>query len=286
MTDHRTDPAAVAHRATRTALAGTVDRLCVLLERTHGLRHRSALPRWSAGQVGAHLAAVFWAYCSAVSDEEPVDWAEVLPGGEPAFGPRMAAVNARAVALVGERTGERRAGFVAERAELFLRATAPLAPETPVATPWYGPEPALTVAASTGLLLSECLVHGLDIARATGLPWRIEPEHARLVLGQAMPVMMPLALDRERARGVDVVFDLAVRGGPRLFLAVRDGAMTVTTGAAPRTPDCRISADPVAFLLVAFRRSPQWKAVARGLLRAGGRKPWLAPRLTWLVPSP
>ncbi|RKE17100.1 maleylpyruvate isomerase N-terminal domain-containing protein [Streptomyces sp. TLI_171] len=279
-----------AHLRARAALAGTSARLVQLLTDAHELRDRTALPQWTAGQVGTHLAAVFLAYCSTVpgprADADAVDWDAVLPTAELAFGPRMASVNARAVALLGEQIGDRPEAFIAERAERFLRTTAELAPDTPVATPWYGPQPALTVAAATGLLLSECLLHGLDIARATRLPWRIDPDHARLVLGQAMPVMMPLALDRARARGVDMAFDLAVRGGPRLRLAVHDGAMTVTRGVPAAPPDCRISADPVAFLLVAFRRSPQWKAIALGRLRAGGRRPWLAPRLPWLVPSP
>ncbi|KDN87982.1 hypothetical protein KCH_02560 [Kitasatospora cheerisanensis KCTC 2395] len=98
--------------------------------------------------------------------------------------------------------------------------------------------------------------------------------------------MMPLALDRAAARDVDLVLDLTVRRGPRLFLTFRDAALTVTRDTPPRTPDCRVSADPVAFLLVAFHRTPQWLAIARGHLRATGRRPWLATRLTHLIPSP
>ncbi|MFD0381775.1 hypothetical protein ACFQ2B_03120 [Streptomyces stramineus] len=135
----------------------------------------------------------------------------------------------------------------------------------------------LTLAAATGLVLSESLLHGLDIARGARLPWTIGPEEARLVIGQSMPAMMPLALDPVRARGVRIAFDLAVRGGPRLAVVIGDGVATVTRDAPPRAYDCRISAAPDAFLLVAFRRAPLWKVIARGGIRAGGRKPWLAP---------
>ncbi|MFJ1753380.1 maleylpyruvate isomerase N-terminal domain-containing protein [Kitasatospora sp. NPDC088134] len=300
------DPAD-AHRRTRLALADAVDRVVQLLSAASDLGRRSALPAWTAGEVAVHLSAVFLAYCSTVPGQQEmaaVDWSTVLPGTaggdsggtvataselrptEVGFGVWMAEVNARALTLVGEQVDGRPGAFLAEHGARFLRTTAALDPETPLPTPWYGPEPRLTVATATGLLLSECLLHGLDIARAVGLPWPIDPDHARLVLGQAMPTMMPRALDQDRSRGVEVSYDLAVRGGPRLQLLIRDQKLTVTAGAPARTPDCRISADPVAFLLVAFHRDPQWRAILRGRLLAGGRRPWLATRLTWLIPAP
>ncbi|MFD7643535.1 hypothetical protein ACFV4P_23105 [Kitasatospora sp. NPDC059795] len=281
----RHDPIA-EHRRTRAALAETADRLVRLLRDTRGLGSPRALPAWSAPDVGAHVAAVFLVYCSSVSPEETVDWDRILPEAELPFGPRMAVVNGRAVTMIKEQIGGDSADFIAERADRFLRVTADLDLEAPVATPWYGPDPALTVAASTGLLLSECLMHGLDIARATGRPWRIDPDHARLVIGQALTTMMPLALDRVAARDADLLLDLAVRGGPRLYLTFRDATLTVTRDAPPRTPDCRVSTDPVTFLMVAFHRTPQWRAIALGRLRASGRRPWLAPRLTRYVPAP
>jgi hypothetical protein len=43
-----------------------------------------------------------------------------------------------------------------------------------------------------------------------------------------------------------------------------------------RRPDVTISAQPVALLLVLYKRRPQWPAIARGRLLAWGRRPWLA----------
>lgn len=71
-------------------------------------------------------------------------------------------------------------------------------------------------------------------------------------------------------------------GGAALDLAV----VTVTRDAPPRAYDFRITAEPTAFLLVAFRRMPVRKAIARGGLRAGGRRPWLATRLGTLISTP
>ncbi|ROQ26388.1 hypothetical protein EDD98_6019 [Streptomyces sp. PanSC19] len=94
------------------------------------------------------------------------------------------------------------------------------------------------------------------------------------------------ALDKEEARGVRIAFDLVVKGGPRLAIVVDDGTMTVTRDAPSRAYDCRLTVAPTAFLLVSFRRMPVWQAIARGRMRAGGRRPWLAPRLGRLVATP
>jgi hypothetical protein len=60
-------------------------------------------------------------------------------------------------------------------------------------------------------------------------------------------------------------------------MTVADHAVTFSPGPAPNA-DCRISADPVAFLLTGADRESQWKAVLTGKMLAFGRKPWLALR--------
>ncbi|MEU3663720.1 maleylpyruvate isomerase N-terminal domain-containing protein [Streptomyces sp. NPDC032940] len=275
----------VEHERTRAALAAAASRLVALLRAVPDRDAGSGVPEWTVGDVGAHLAAVYLAYTSLVSPGDAMEWDDVLPSGEGTFVERITAMNARSVTLFA---GEDRAtvpDVVAERGETFLRVTEGLAPDTPVSAPWYGEVP-FTLASMTGLLLSETLVHGLDVARGARLPWPIGDDEARLVLGQSMPTMMAAALDPVKARGVRIAFDLAVEGGPRLAVVVDDGTVTVTRDAPPRAYDCRIVAAPATFLLVSFRRTPIWKAVASGRMRAGGRKPWLAMRLGHLVASP
>ncbi|MFE2561642.1 maleylpyruvate isomerase N-terminal domain-containing protein [Streptomyces sp. NPDC059352] len=281
----RFDPVA-EHEKTRGALAAAIPRLVGLLRDIPDPDAASGVPVWTVGDVGAHLAAVYLAYCSLVSGDEAVEWDGVLPPGDLPFVERITAMNATSIGLFGGDDRARPGDVVAERGEAFLRATEGLAPDTPVTVPWYGQETTLTLAVVTGLMLSESLVHGLDIARGAGLPWTIGPDEASLVLGQSMPTMMTLALDTARARGVSIAFDLVIKGGPRLAVVVDEGTMTVTRDAAPRAYDCRITAAPTAFLLVSFRRTPVWKAMARGRMRAGGRKPWLATRLGELIATP
>ncbi|MEU7391532.1 maleylpyruvate isomerase N-terminal domain-containing protein [Streptomyces tanashiensis] len=281
----RFDPV-TEHAKARAALGAAVPRLVRLLREVPDLDAASGVPDWSVGDVGSHLAAVYLAYTAVASGDESMNWDGILPPGDAPFVERITAMNATSIGLV---TGDERAhlgDFLAERGEIFLRITEGLAHDTPVAAPWYGEQLPLTIAAVTGLMLSETLVHGLDIARGAGLPWHIGADEARLVLGQSMPTMMAAALDPAKARGVSIAFDLVVKGGPRLAVVVDDGAMTVTRDAPPRAYDCRLTVSPTAFLLVSFRRTPIWKEVALGRMRAGGRRPWLAPRLGRLVATP
>ncbi|MEW5660354.1 maleylpyruvate isomerase N-terminal domain-containing protein [Streptomyces cinereoruber] len=273
------------HERARAALAAAIPRLVGLLRAVPDPDAGSGVPAWSVGDVGAHLAAVYLAYTSLVSPDEAVDWDGVLPSGGGTFVERITAMNARSVELFGGAERAKAADFVAERGETFLRVTEGLAPDAPVSAPWYGDVP-FTLATVTGLMLSETLVHGLDIARGARLPWPIGDDEASLVVGQSMPTMMAAALDPARARGVSIAFDLVIEGGPRLAVVIDGGTATVTRDAPTRAYDCRIVAAPTTFLLVAFRRTPIWKAVASGRMRAGGRKPWLAMRLGRLIASP
>jgi len=61
-------------------------------------------------------------------------------------------------------------------------------------------------------------VHGYDIARAAGRPWRIEPAHAAMVLGGFIgPAIQGLhtqaLVNDDKAAGVRVTYDLRIRGG-------------------------------------------------------------------------
>ncbi|MFF9473678.1 maleylpyruvate isomerase family mycothiol-dependent enzyme [Streptomyces roseolus] len=279
------DPVA-EHARTRAALEGAIARLVETADGIDEWEAPSGLPVWSVGDVGAHLAAVYLAYRSAVTGDGGVDWDGLLAGGEGSFGERIAAVNALSVGLIAGEERERLGAILAERGAAFLRDSEGLAPETPVPAPWYGPGRTVPLSAATGLVLSETLVHGLDIARGARRPWTIAPAEASLVIGQAMVTMMPLAVDAEKAKGVRIAFDLVLKGGPRLAVDVADGAASVTRDPGPRAYDCRIVASPTAFLLVSFGRLPIWKAIALGRMRAGGPRPWLASRLSRLITAP
>jgi uncharacterized protein (TIGR03083 family) len=233
---------------------------------------------WTVGQAAAHMVAEFTDYAAfARGERDPGP--RLAPGAEtPAH--RNAAANEGQLARFAERDLRRLADMVVPAAEDFLAATAQLAPgvSIPVSNGM-----SMTVPTMTSALLGELLIHGLDIARAAKTNWAISRGDALGVIAGIM-ALVPGYIDRRRAAGLHVTYELRFRGGPRYQIVVDDGTAVVT--APGGRPDCWISADPVAFLLVGYGRSGQWAQIARGKLLAGGRKPWLGPAFAGLITGP
>jgi uncharacterized protein (TIGR03083 family) len=148
--------------------------------------------------------------------------------------------------------------------------------------PWHG---GLTLPPATLLCLAlgEVLVHGHDIATAGRTRWTITPGEARTVLGGIIE-LAPHYVDEDGARGFSARYELRIRGGLQATLTFEDGRLTI--GSPDGAADCRISADPVAFLLVAYGRIAVWGPVLRGQMVAWGRRPWLGLKLPSLLRNP
>ncbi|MDQ3895867.1 MAG: SCP2 sterol-binding domain-containing protein [Actinomycetota bacterium] len=140
-------------------------------------------------------------------------------------------------------------------------------------------------------LLSESVVHGLDLARATGRRWPIPTGDARLAFeGFICPMYRSLgrpafAVDQERAGGVRATYDVRVRGGGRWHLVFADGGLTVEPP-TDRPVDCHLWADPRAVMLLAWHRTSLAGPVLRAQVLPWGRRPWLAFRLPGLLKLP
>ena len=133
---------------------------------------------------------------------------------------------------------------------------------------------ALDLAGVTGAELGEVLVHGYDIATATGRPWPLAADDARLALRAALRLAAAYA-NPDVACGHTGGYDLRIRGGPRVVIRFTDGRASLEQpGGAP--VDCHIWAAPVALLLVLYGRAPQWGPIAKGQLLTWGRRPWRA----------
>lgn len=152
--------------------------------------------------------------------------------------------------------------------------------------PWLVTGTDLSLSALTCEVLSELTVHGLDVARTEGVPWPIDRTDAALIVsGFLFPSLHALGravVDQAAARQVRARFEVRLRGGGRAWLCFHDGDFSIE--ASPGGPvDCYLSVDPAAFLLVAWGRTGQWPAIARGQLLSWGRKPWLGLKLrSWL----
>jgi hypothetical protein len=142
----------------------------------------------------------------------------------------------------------------------------------------------VSLAVQSGILLGEYVVHGRDLARSAGRPSHIDPNHAILAIA-AITAVLPRYLNEDLGRGVDVAYEIRVRRGPRFILRVAGNKATVEPG-SHASADCRISADPVAFLLVAYGRQAQWRPVLAGRMTAWGRRPWRAFGFKHLLVNP
>ena len=142
--------------------------------------------------------------------------------------------------------------------------------------PWHENTevPASVVA---GLIAGELLLHGRDIAKAINAPWEVTRTDAAIVM-EAGLYITPHFVIESAARGFSATYDLRLHGGGHYTLSFADGALTTNAG-APEHPDCRIAADPRAFMLVAYGRESLWRAIGTGKMLAWGRRPWLGFQL-------
>jgi uncharacterized protein (TIGR03083 family) len=137
---------------------------------------------------------------------------------------------------------------------------------------WHGGLKA-PVATLCGFMINECEVHGHDVASAEGKPWAIDPDRARFIIDAHLPIL-PYFTKRETLEKLDAVFQLDIRGGSRIYLTAKEGELTIDTD-RPTRVDCRISVDPVEYLLVGYGRKSQWGPILTGKILSFGRKPWL-----------
>jgi uncharacterized protein (TIGR03083 family) len=263
---------------------------------------------WTVGETAAHVVAEFVDYTAYAQGRKDPRVGDRDRDGGPAG--RNAAANAAQLRAHPERDLSR----LADRLEAAVDAFLALEPGSGRVLVSNGIE--MSWATMSSALLGELLVHGLDVARASGQPWRIEREDALRVIAGVM-TMVPEYLDHRKAATVRATFELRLRGGPRYQITVADGTAVVRSGGAvisdgqevtsrhqsvtpaagateraalesgrATRPDCWISADPGAFLLVGFGRTGQWGQIARGRMVAGGRKPWLAAAFGSLITGP
>jgi uncharacterized protein (TIGR03083 family) len=256
--------------ATRVALEVVGRRLVGLLAAVPDPQAPTRGLAWTLGETSLHIAG------------GPARYADFARGRalpEPAIdlGPvsrqRMAAESERTPSVLARRLEADTHRYLAETAELPATHT----------VPFFG---GLTIelAAQSAILLGEFVVHGYDVARSIGRPWPIEAAHARLIVA-AVTAVLPRYVDPTSAAGLTATYEVHLRGGPSFQIRFDRGTATVGPP-QPGAADCRLTVDPVTFLLVAYWRRSQWPGILRGQLRAWGRRPWLGPRFQGLFVRP
>jgi hypothetical protein len=185
--------------------------------------------------------------------------------------------DARFLAQFPERRPEQLAGLLEDAVDLLIDA--PLDGDL---IPFHSGIP-LEPGVIMGLLVADMMAFGWDIARTLGLHWSMEIATAR-VAASATIRMLPFVLAESAAR-TTASFRVHIRGGDAITGRIADGKMTVSrTDLEP--VDCHISADPVAFVLVAHRRLSRAGRVARGQLLSWGENKAFGASLQTLFTRP
>ncbi|HEX6356468.1 hypothetical protein [Actinophytocola sp.] len=198
----------------------------------------------------------------------------------------MAEVNARALA----EDGERNLPVLADRIATLATEFDDVASRSRATTVDWLQGTRLPPSAVACHLLEECLIHGHDIARATGHPWPIQRYHALLAIeGAVLPLIAALPptafVNQEKAGSFRARFELRLRGGSRTMMAFDRGSLTLDTGRAGHV-DAHISADPAALMLVFIGRRGIAKPLLGGKLAAWGPRPWKLVRMLSAIDPP
>ena len=262
------------HRRLSVALTAAFARFEDLLAQAGDTETPIKNSTWTVSDLAAHVAAGLEAYARYLNGDAVAafDVSDVAGGS-------LAASNAeqlvrereRTISVLGRRAADAFADVIARSDELQLDDL----------VPWHGRrEPLRSVLAA---LLGELLMHGRDLAISLGVDWPISKDEAIVLLDNIAP-LLPVLVDKEATSTLVADIRVIVRGGQPIHLSFDHGSVTV--GGNPRRFDATVSADPVAFLLVAYGRRSQWRAIAGGGLIAWGRRPWLALKLTSYLAAP
>ena len=284
---------AVQWQQSQNALRDEVRRVTTLL-RSISEPGVPAVGQWNIAEVAMHLSQV-WMVVPGLARRDLSQIHAVVPGMAGVAGESWvqdmwdhADSTTLAVRSDPERDLAVLADRIEERAQEYLDECAGHSPDE--SRPWLIEGTTVPLSALTGHLLNETVMHGYDIAHAAGRTWRIEPDHAAMVVRQFFAPIIQTCdprtfVNAEKASGVQATYELHLRGGARIQYMFNDGSLTVEEPSTRRV-DCHISADPAAFFMVFWQRQSQWNAIAKGQLIAWGRKPWLGLKFRSLIRNP
>lgn len=272
-------------QAVREAFAEAGERFAAAVESAPD-PHAKAVGDWTVAETAAHVGWIALVYTALIKgDGGPLPLPELAEPIASSTIDTVEVMNEIAKTAYPERDLHR----LAER----LRAD--VAEVLAVSRDYDADRPATWLGGSrvpvTGMLahlLNEMLVHGLDIARATGRPWPIESAHAAMFLELFFVGIVRNDLGRlledatPSPRRITAEFRSAHLTPVMMVLHGRTLRVAEPDGRA----DIRLTFDPAVLVPMMFGRIGKARAVLSGGVRIGGRRPWLLPAFLRTVKMP
>ena len=256
---------------------------------------KHAVGAWNIAETAVHLTHAWGGLPMLARRDLPALRAAVPPSVRDRLGrpsgamlssfDELAPWTADAVAAEPERDLARIAATIAERAEYFFSDdfAAEMAAD-PSPRPWILDGVIVAPATFGCHVLNESLVHGSDIAHASGRPWPIDPHAAACVIRGFLLVVLSQAHSHNPGAGPQFCIDLRLVGDRRVFIVKDDAGMRMEEPSA-RKVDVHLRVDPVSLLLMIWKRRGIPALVARGRLTLWGPRPFAAFKLLDLIPN-
>lgn len=271
----------------RVAVHQAAQRFTALVRSCPAPTRTLATKTWTVSDSTVHVLSIAMLYVSMVdTDADPLP----VPGLDSALEgtnvDTVSSLNVLVLRHLTERDSEVLCRDLSDAVDHLLRATVHTDPGSVVR--WLGGA-SVTVAGLLAHLTNELLIHGWDIARATGQPWSMPQADAALFFDLFFLDMVRhdhgVLIDtgvRQPARRIAVAFRSAYTSQTTTVL--EDGRLTI---AAPGTAlDARITYRPARFNLMLFGRVGMLSAVLRRDVIIGGPRPWLLPGFLRVVHMP
>ncbi len=274
-----TEQRAAQHARTRDAIRVVSGRIAELLRHMPETSRPIPHAEWSVGEAAAHIAETQRLFGELLLNRIPSPY-----GDGSCTLDDFAPVNLEQVTDFAERDGTRLARLISERTLVYLEASRRYG-EDELFRIHFGDMDHFTV---SSYMLVHLLMHGCPIAAAAGKPLPIEPSHVELTLPFLKHVIPWMYADfRSKAkRGPQGTIEFRIRGAGVLRVRFEDTSAAASIEKEASRADCYVSADPVAFFLVAVGVVGQWGPIAQGKLVAWGHKPALALRFKTYLPNP
>jgi uncharacterized protein (TIGR03083 family) len=246
-----------------------------------------ATEHWSAAETAAHVTGVAWNYTALSGGQDELPIPEVRRLMATTTVDNLATeMNPAQLRSFTERDPKRLAELLRSSVRQVLAHTTDADPT--IVVEWLGGS-RLPLAGILAHLMNEMHIHGRDIARAVGVPWRIPDDQAGLFFDLFVVEMCRngtgTLLDGERPvrpGRIAVEFRSAFTDPATIVLDSGRVSAEEPSGGA----DVRIRFRPAALNLMLFHRVGTARTALGGSVLVSGRRPWLLPAFLRTVRMP